>query len=208
MSLDIFVILLDYYICLRNHIFMTYLLFLLLVLSLHKRVLFFFFFTNFYVSVLHGYCGSWEGWVPINRFNHTSLRAVVTQTDRPKSERNCCVFEVLVAFLCGQLVVEFSVGIGVFVMGLNQISFFFSLYTLNQLKCNTYIFRYISNMDLSIKICFRQTIVFFIFYRKIVLCIDWFSMCIFKKCLFENNLPDSLLYSTWMFCISASYCLS
>ena len=36
--------------------------------------------------------------------------AVVTATDRPKSACIHCVFEVLVAFLCCQLVVEFSVG--------------------------------------------------------------------------------------------------
>ena len=35
----------------------------------------------------------------------------------------------LVAFMCCHLVFEFSVGIGGFVTGLGQISFFFSLYT-------------------------------------------------------------------------------
>ena len=52
--------------------------------------------------------------------------AVVTPTGRPKSVRNRCVIEVLVAFLCCQFVVEFSVGIGAFVIGQIQISFFFS----------------------------------------------------------------------------------
>ena len=51
----------------------------------------------------------------------------VLPTDRPKSVRKRCVIEVLVAFLCCQLVVEFSVGIGAFVIGPIQISFFFSL---------------------------------------------------------------------------------
>ena len=49
----------------------------------------------------------------------------VTPTDRPKSVRNRCVIEVLVAFLCCPLVFELPVGIGVFVIGLSQISFFF-----------------------------------------------------------------------------------
>ena len=53
--------------------------------------------------------------------------AVVTPTDRLKSVRNRCVIEVLVACLRFQLVVEFSVCIGVFFIGLSQISFFFSL---------------------------------------------------------------------------------
>ena len=53
---------------------------------------------------------------------------VVIPTDRPKSVRNRCVIEVLVAFLFCPLVFEFSVGIEVFVIGLSQISFFFSLH--------------------------------------------------------------------------------
>ena len=50
---------------------------------------------------------------------------VVSPTGRLKSVRNCCVFEVLVEFLCCPLVFEFSVGIGFFFIGLSQISFFF-----------------------------------------------------------------------------------
>ena len=38
---------------------------------------------------LYSFCGSWEGWDPVNRFTHTSWLAVVTPTDRPKSVRNC-----------------------------------------------------------------------------------------------------------------------
>ena len=69
--------------------------------------------------------GSWD---PVNRFNHTSWMVVVTATDRPKSVHNRCEFEVFffLALLCYQFSVEFSVGIGAFVIGLNQISFFFS----------------------------------------------------------------------------------
>ena len=50
--------------------------------------------------------------------------AVVTPTDRPTSARNRCVFELLVAFLCCQLIVELSDGLGAFVIELTQISFF------------------------------------------------------------------------------------
>ena len=57
-----------------------------------------------------------EGWVPVNRFNHTSWMTVVTPTDRPKSVHNHCVIEVFVAFVCCPLVFEFSVGIGGFVI--------------------------------------------------------------------------------------------
>ena len=39
-------------------------------------------------------CGWWEGWVHVNRLNHTSWMAVITPTDRPKSVRNRCVIEV------------------------------------------------------------------------------------------------------------------
>ena len=52
---------------------------------------------------------------------------LVTPTDRPKSVRNRCVIEVFGGVcVCCPLVFEFSVGIGGFVIGLGQISFFFS----------------------------------------------------------------------------------
>ena len=57
-----------------------------------------------------------------NRFNHHSRVAVVTPTDRPKSVRNHCVIEVF----GGVGVLDFSVGIRTFDIGLNQISSFFS----------------------------------------------------------------------------------
>ena len=50
---------------------------------------------------------------------------VVTPTNRPKSVRNCVLSKFLMSFLCCPLVFEFSVGIGVFVIGMSQISFFF-----------------------------------------------------------------------------------
>ena len=62
-----------------------------------------------------------------NRFNNTSLVSVVTLTDRPKSVRDCCVIEVLggvfVFLLC---FLERSVVIGTSVIGLSQITSFFS----------------------------------------------------------------------------------
>ena len=56
--------------------------------------------------------------------------AVVTPTDRPKSVRNRCVIEVLVAFffyVVALLFGFFFVGVGAFVIGLSQIPSFFSL---------------------------------------------------------------------------------
>ena len=51
---------------------------------------------------------------------------VVTPTDRPKSARNRCLIEILVAFCVVTLLfVGFSVDVGAFVIGLSQISFFF-----------------------------------------------------------------------------------
>ena len=58
----------------------------------------------------------------------TPVGLLVTPTDRPKSVRNRCVIEVFDGVcVCCPLVFEFSVGIGGFVIGLGQISFFFSL---------------------------------------------------------------------------------
>ena len=57
--------------------------------------------------------------------NHTSRVAVGTRTDHPKSVRNRCVIEFFVAFWC-RLLVEHSVGIRAFVIGLSHISFFSS----------------------------------------------------------------------------------
>ena len=64
----------------------------LLVLSLYKED---------YLQILNVcpfyfnfFCSSWEGFVPVNRFNHTSWMTVVTITDRLKSVHNRCVIEV------------------------------------------------------------------------------------------------------------------
>ena len=35
-----------------------------------------------YVSFwLHAFCGKWEGWDPVKRFNHASFLAIFTQTN-------------------------------------------------------------------------------------------------------------------------------
>ena len=65
---------------------------------------------------------------PVDQVNHTSWVAVVTPTDRPKSVRNYYVIEHFCGVVC---VVTFpfdiSVGVGAFVIGLGQISSFFSI---------------------------------------------------------------------------------
>ena len=48
----------------------------------------------------HDFCSQWEGWVPVNRFNHTSWMTFVTPTDRPKSVHNRCVVEVFGGVVC------------------------------------------------------------------------------------------------------------
>ena len=76
---------------------------------------------------LHNYCGEWEGWDPVNWFNHTSWVAIVTPTDRPKSVRNRCVIEVFcVVFVFSSCFLDCSVSVGAFVIGLSQISSFFT----------------------------------------------------------------------------------
>ena len=55
--------------------------------------------------------------------------AIVTPTDRPKSVRNRCLIEVFGdGFVLSRCFLDFSVGVGAFVMGLSQISSFFSQY--------------------------------------------------------------------------------
>ena len=59
--------------------------------------------------------------------NHTSWVALVTPTDRPKSVRNPCLIELFVAlFVLSLCPFDISVGVGVFVIGLSQISSFFT----------------------------------------------------------------------------------
>ena len=53
--------------------------------------------------------------------------AIVTPTDRTKSVRNRCVIEVFGGvFVLLRCFFDFSVGVGAFVIGLSQISSFFS----------------------------------------------------------------------------------
>ena len=79
---------------------------------------------------------SWNAWsrhsgsflsIRWNRFNHTSWVTAVTPTDRPKSVRNSCVIKVFGGvFMSSRCFLDCSVGVGVFVTGLSQISSFFS----------------------------------------------------------------------------------
>ena len=62
---------------------------------------------------------------PVNRFNHTNWVAIVTPTDRPKSVSNRCVIEVFGGvFVLSHCFLDFSVGVGAFVLRLSQISSF------------------------------------------------------------------------------------
>ena len=64
---------------------------------------------------------------PVNQVNHTSWVANVTPTDRPKSVRNRSVIELFVAlFVLSFCPFDIFVGVGAFVIGLSQISSFFS----------------------------------------------------------------------------------
>ena len=90
--------LLYYYICLCTTFLWLLRFDWLLVLSLNKEdYLQIFRCVSFW---LHGCCGSWEGWTLVNRFNNIIWVTVITPTDRPKSVRNRCVMEVMMAFLC------------------------------------------------------------------------------------------------------------
>ena len=64
---------------------------------------------------------------PINQVNQTSWVAVVTSTDRHKSVCNCCVIKLFFAlFVLSFCPFDISVGVWAFVIGLSQISSFFS----------------------------------------------------------------------------------
>ena len=64
---------------------------------------------------------------PVNQVNHTSMVAVVTPTDHPKSIRNRCVIELFGAlFLLSLCPYGVSVGVWAFVIGPSQISSFSS----------------------------------------------------------------------------------
>ena len=77
--------------------------------------------NNYKIEIwLHSFFSKWEGFDPVNRFNHTSWVAVVTPPDRSKSVRNRGGIDVLVAFLCCPVVSWFSMGVGDFVIGLTS----------------------------------------------------------------------------------------
>ena len=76
------------------------------------------------VLLINAFCGYWD---PVTWFNHTSWVAIVTSTDRPKSIRNRCVIEVFGGVcVLSHCFLGFFVGVGAFVIGLSQISSFFS----------------------------------------------------------------------------------
>ena len=87
----IFIIFITYAVCVL--IFMTSSLGMVVgLLFIFIRSFFFFFFFYKFLNVsfwLPECCGDWEGWAR-KPFNHTSLLAVVTPTDRPKWLRNRC----------------------------------------------------------------------------------------------------------------------
>ena len=121
MSLNIFEILLYYYICL----FTTFYYLSALVgcwssVSIRRIIYKFLSVCPFITRLLRGY---WEGWALVNRINVISGVTAVTPTDRPKSVRNRCVIKVFDGILC--CLVAFSVGVEAFVIGLSQISSFF-----------------------------------------------------------------------------------
>ena len=62
----------------------------------------------------------------IPKINVNSWMTVLTPTDRPKSVRNSCVIKVFGGvFMFSRCFLDCSVGVGVFVTGLSQISSFF-----------------------------------------------------------------------------------
>ena len=78
---------------------------------------------------------------PVHQVNHTSLVAVVTPTDRPKSVRNRDVIELFLAlFELSLCPFDISVGVWVIVRGLSQISFFL-VHLSRRLKCTIVIMR-------------------------------------------------------------------
>ena len=75
---------------------------------------------DYMAVVVSGRCGA------VNWLTASVWVAVVTPTDRPKSVRNCCVIERFVAlFVLSLCPFDISDGVGVFVIGLSQISSFF-----------------------------------------------------------------------------------
>ena len=81
--------------------------------------------------------------------------AIVTPSDHPKSVRNRCVIDDFGGvFVLSRCILDFSVGVGAFVIGLSQISSFFSLN--RQFKNIWYCLPYENNNLISILVqrCF------------------------------------------------------
>ena len=75
---------------------------------------------------------------PVNRLNHTSWVTVDTPTDCPESVHNRCVIELFGdVFVLSRCPFDISVGIGAFVIGLSQISSFFSKYNISNFKSSS-----------------------------------------------------------------------
>ena len=97
-----------------------------LQIQCHCIVIFSFLALNYTAVAMSGKVG------PLNLVNHTSWVAVVTPTDRPKSVRKSCVIELVVAlFVLSFCPFDNSAGVGAFVIGLSQISSFFSWYSIS-----------------------------------------------------------------------------
>ena len=90
-------------------------------------------------------------------FESTSGVTAVTPTNCPKSVRNRSVIKVFGGvFMLSRCFLDFSVGVGVFVTGLSQISSFFSLISRNA--------EWIVKRHLSAPFCYLFHICFFLFF--------------------------------------------
>ena len=71
---------------------------------------------------------------PVNKVNHTSWVAGVAPTDRPKSVRNRCIIELFCGVVCVVVTLPFDISavVEAFVIGLSQISSFFSRFLFHE----------------------------------------------------------------------------
>ena len=82
---------------------------------------------------------------PVNQVNHTSWVAVVTPTDRPKSVHNRSVIELLCGVVLSLCPYDISVSVWAFVIGLSQISSFFSSdWTIREIWPLFYLINYVA----------------------------------------------------------------
>ena len=87
--------------------------------------------------------------------NHTSWVTAVTPTDRPKSVRNSCVIKVFGGvFMLSRCFLDCSVGVGVFVTGLSQISSFFSSNINFQNKSSCFLLLSSSFCPVCLSVCY------------------------------------------------------